>query len=227
METIIHYMQTGLDQAQTSPGWIAQTEGRLEPLPGHIQVPQQATAPSESWPQFPQTNLKRRRLCAGRGEGRNKDTEALQGWIPKEFARKLQNTFWARNFPHSFSTPSNHWHWITEQEGASEVTEFNLHILNTRKKSPEMLNDFFKVMAWSRLPELLTVHYSLQLDWTSKRHSLVNTELWWNPAEKNNNVIKYSKEHSTGWLCPSSQPGEMWLVLSFPKKVHIPFFSKQ
>jgi len=79
METIIHYMQTGLDQAQTSPGWIAQTEGRLEPMPGHIQVPQQATAPSESWPQFPQTNLKRRRLCAGRGEGRNKDTEALQG----------------------------------------------------------------------------------------------------------------------------------------------------
>lgn len=40
-----------------------------------------------------------------------------------------------------------------------------------------MLNEFFKVTALARLPALLTVHYSLQLDWTSERHSLVNTEL--------------------------------------------------
>lgn len=36
--------------------------------------------------------------------------------------------------------------------------------------------------------------------------------------EKNNDVKKYSKEHSTGWLCPSSQQGAMWLVLSFPEE---------
>lgn len=50
----------------------------------------------------------------------------------------------------------------------------------------------------------------------SKRHSLVSTDLWWNPIEKNNNVKKDGKEHSSGWLCPSSQQGNMWLVLSFP-----------